>query len=155
MSVYVSIQLSAHVFAIPPAAGFVCCTAAIRLAATSLASVYWLGEVVGPVAQRFGEGASTSRTFSAITDLIAVVQREADRLFVSIFQPMYACSTSSCLPAGIVVDYTYVLTVKASPPDVEMARLVALRYGGESASVSGCLCDGTGTFYRLFSVTSP
>ena len=123
MSVYVSIQLSAHVFAIPPAAGFVCCTAAIRLAATSLASVYWLGEVVGPVAQRFGEGASTSRTFSAITDLIAVVQREADRLFVSIFQPMYACSTSSCLPAGIVVDSSYILAFEASPPDVEMARL--------------------------------
>ena len=32
-----------------------------------------------------------------------------------------------------------------------MARLVALRYGGESASVPGCLRDGTGTLYRLFS----
>ena len=32
-----------------------------------------------------------------------------------------------------------------------VARLAALRYGGESASVPGCLCDGTGTLYRLFS----
>ena len=56
---------------------------------------------------------------------------------------------SSCLPAEIVVDCSYVLAVKASPPDVEMARLVALRYGGESAS--GYLCDDTGTLYRLFS----
>ena len=63
-----------------------------------------------------------------------------------IFSSMHACSTSSCLPAEIVVDFSYVLAVKASPPDVEVARLVALRYGGESASVSGCLCDGTGTF---------
>ena len=70
---------------------------------------------------------------------------------------MHACSTSSrtsCLPAEIVVDCSYyVLAVKASPPDVKMARLVALRYAGESASVSGCLCDGTGTLYRLLSVT--
>ena len=43
--------------------------------------------------------------------------------------------------AGIGVDYSYVLAVKASPPDVEMARLVALRYGGESASVPGCSYD--------------
>ena len=57
----------------------------------------------------------------------------------------------SCLPAEIVVDCSYVLAVKASP-DVEMARLVALRYGGESASVPGCLCDDTGTLDRLFSV---
>ena len=58
------------------------------------------------------------------------------------------------LPASVevVVDYScYVLAVKVSPPDVEMARLVALRYGGESASVSGCLCDGTGTLHRLLS----
>ena len=66
---------------------------------------------------------------------------------------MHACSTSTCLPAEIVVDYICVLAVKASPPDVEMARLVALRYGGQSASVPGCLCDVTGTVYRLFSVT--
>ena len=66
---------------------------------------------------------------------------------------MHACSTSSCLPAEIIVDCSYVLVVKASLPDVEMARLVALRYGGESESVPGCLFDGTGTLYRLFSVT--
>ena len=88
--------------------------------------------------------ASASRTFSAITDLIDV--------FVFIFLSMHACSTSSCLPAEIV-DCSYVLAVKTSPPAVEMARLVALRYGGESASVPVCLCDGTGTLYRLLSVT--
>ena len=70
-----------------------------------------------------------------------------------IFESMHTCSTSSSLLAEIVVDYSYVLAVKASPPDVEMARLVALRNGGEWASVPGCLCDGTGTLYRLFSVT--
>ena len=66
---------------------------------------------------------------------------------------MHACSTSSCLPAEINAGYSYVLAVKASPPDVEMARLVALPYGGESASVPGCLCDGTDILYRLLSVT--
>ena len=44
------------------------------------------------------------------------------------------------------------MAVKASPPDVEMARFVARRYGGESASVAGGLCGGTGTLYRTFSV---
>ena len=68
---------------------------------------------------------------------------------------MHACPTSSCLRAEIVVDCSYVLVVKASPPDVEMARLVTLRYGGESESVPGFLCDGTGTLYRLCSVTRP
>ena len=58
-----------------------------------------------------------------------------------------------CLPVNTVVDCSNVLTVKASPPDVKMASLVALRYGGESVSVSGCLYDGTGTLYCLFSVT--
>ena len=52
---------------------------------------------------------------------------------------------------------THFLADKASPPDDEWfmgtARLVALRYGGESASVPACFCDGTGTLYRLFSVT--
>ena len=43
-------------------------------------NVYWLEELEGPAAQRFGEWASASRTFSAITDLIAVVQCEVDRL---------------------------------------------------------------------------
>ena len=32
-------------------------------------------EVVRPVALRFGQWASASRTFSAITDLLAVVQQ--------------------------------------------------------------------------------
>ena len=68
---------------------------------------------------------------------------------------MHAPPPPACLPAEIVVDCSYVLAVKASPPDVEMARLAALRYGGESASVSGYLCDGTGTLYRLLSVTRP
>ena len=40
---------------------------------------------MGPGAQRYGEWASASRTFSAITDLIDVVQREVDILFVFIF----------------------------------------------------------------------
>ena len=66
---------------------------------------------------------------------------------------MHACSTPSCLLAEIVVYCGYALGVKVSPPDVEMARLIALRYGGELASVPGCLCDGTRTFYRFLSVT--
>ena len=68
---------------------------------------------------------------------------------------MHACSSSSCLPAEIVVDSSYVLVVMASPPDVVMTRLVALRYGGESELVPGCLFDGTGTVYRLFSLKRP
>ena len=47
---------------------------------------------------------------------------------------------------------SYVLAFKASPPDVMMARLVVLRYGGESESVPGYLSLGTGTLYRVFSV---
>ena len=66
---------------------------------------------------------------------------------------MHACSASSCLPAEIFNDCSYVIAVKASPPDVEMARLVALGYGSESVSDPGCLCDGTGTLYRVFVVT--
>ena len=114
------------------AAGF---SSAVRLAITSHPNLYWLEEVVRTAAQRFGEWASASRTFSSITDLLVVVQREVDRLFKLHFL-VRACSTSSsCLPDEIVVDCSYVLAVKASPPDVEMARLVALRYGGESVSV--------------------
>ena len=57
----------------------------------------------------------------------------------------------ACLLSEIAVACSYVLAVKVSPPDVEMARLVAQRYGGESASVPGCLCDGTGAlFHRSF-----
>ena len=46
-----------------------------------------------PVAQRFGEWASASRTFSVITDLVAIVQRGVDRLFALIFETMimHAC----------------------------------------------------------------
>ena len=63
---------------------------------------------------------------------------------------MHACSnSSSCLHTEIVVDCSYVLAVMASPPDVEMARLVALRYGGESESAPGCLFNGTGTLHHL------
>ena len=58
------------------------------------------------------------------------------------------------MPAEIVVDCRYVLAVKVSP-DVEMACLVALRYGGKSESVPGCLCDGTGTIYIIFFLTCP
>ena len=43
--------------------------------------------------------------------------------------------------------------MKASQPDMEMTRLFALRYGGESASVLGCLRGGTGTRYVLFTLT--
>ena len=68
---------------------------------------------------------------------------------------MHACSTFSCLLAEIDVDCSYVLAAKASPSGVEMARLVSLCYGGKSASVPSYLCDGTGTLYRLLSVTRP
>ena len=72
----------------------------------------------------------------------------------SCFSPcMHAPPPPACLPDKIVVDCSYVLAVKASPPDVEMARRFVLRYGGESASVPGCLCDGTSTLQRFFSVT--
>ena len=108
---------------------------------------------VRPVAQRFGEWPSASRTFSTITDFIAVVQREVVSFLCSFFSVRHTCSTSSCLPAEIVVDCSDVLAVKVSPPHEEMARLVVLRYVGESASVPGFFCDGTGTLYRLLYVT--
>ena len=97
MNTDLSIGLSVHFSASPSAAGFVCYTAAILLAATSQPIVYWLEEVVGPVAQRFGEWASASRTFSAITDLLAVVQRKVACLHFLV----HACSTSSCLPVEL------------------------------------------------------
>ena len=108
---------------------------------------------MGTAAQRFGEWTSASHTLSTITHLIAVVLRGIDGLFAFIFYSTHACSTSSCLHAEIVVDYRYVLAVKASPPDVAMARLVVLRYGVESASVPGCVCDEAHTLDRLFSLT--
>ena len=84
MNTDLSIGLSVHFSASPSAAGFVCYTAAILLAATSQPIVYWLEEVVGPVAQRFGEWRSASRNFSANADLLAVVHREVARLLVLI-----------------------------------------------------------------------
>ena len=80
-----------------------------------------------PVAQRFGEGAYASRTFSAITDLITVVQHEIDFYLCSFSSPcMHAPPPPACLPR---------LSLTA---DVEMVCVVALRYGGESALVPGC-----------------
>ena len=61
-----------------------------------------------PVAQRFGGWTSASRTFSAITNLLAVVEGEVGRLFKLVFL-VHARSTSSCLPAEIAVDCSYVL----------------------------------------------
>ena len=51
---------------------------------------------MGPAAQRFGEWASASRTFSAITDLITVVQREVDRLSLLL---VHACMLHLLLPS--------------------------------------------------------
>ena len=107
-----------------------------------------------PVTQRFGACASASRTFSAIIDLLPVVRREVARLLVFFSMP---CMLHLPLPAcRDFVDCSsyYVLADKSSQDDdwfVEMARLVALRYDGESAVATGCLCDGTGPLYRLFS----
>ena len=50
---------------------------------------------MGPTAQRFGEWASASRTFS-ITDLIAVVQREVDGC---VHLLLHACVLHLLLPA--------------------------------------------------------
>ena len=52
---------------------------------------------MGPAVQRFSEWASASRTFSAITDLIAVVQREIDRLCSIICSYMHAPPPPACL----------------------------------------------------------
>ena len=85
--IYLSIDLFCPFFAWPASS---CCCCWIRLlyrcCYTSsrhiIAQRLLVG--VGPAAQRFGEWASTSRTLSAITDLIALVQREGDS-FVFIF----------------------------------------------------------------------
>ena len=66
---------------------------------------------------------------------------------------MHACSTACSLAAEMVVDYSYVFAVEASPPDVEMARLVGLRYSGEWESVPTCVCDGVSILFSLFPVT--
>ena len=77
-----------------------CYTAAtvrILLTATSQPNVYWLEEVVGPVADRFGELASASRTLSAITDFNAVFQREVDTFFGVHFRWVHAPPPPACL----------------------------------------------------------
>ena len=66
---------------------------------------------------------------------------------------MHACATACSLAAEMVVDYSYVFAVEASPPDVEMARLVGLRYSGEWESVPTCVCDGVSIPFSLFPVT--
>ena len=87
---------------------------------------------MGPAAQRLGEWASASHTLSAITDLIALVQRELD-ILCSFFSPcMYAPPPPACLLRLLLTTATF----KASPPDVEMARLVALRYLRRRVGVS-------------------
>ena len=57
---------------------------------------------MSPVAQRFGEWASTSRTFTAITDLLTVVQREGARL-PALFSRPCALPLSSCLPSCVAI----------------------------------------------------
>lgn len=93
-------------------------------------------------------GASASRTFSGITDVIAEVQREVDRFLVAI--GVHASSTSSSLPADTVVECSYVLAIKESPPYLETANLVAQRYSSESASSPGCLCNDRSNFCPYF-----
>ena len=106
-----------------------------------------------PVAQRFGEWGSASSTFSAIPDLLAVVQCEIDILFAFISKSMHAPPLPACLLRLFLTSATFSPSRHHYQSDVEMARLVALRYGRESASVPGCLCNSTGTLYHLFSVT--
>ena len=112
------------------------------------ANVYWLEEVVGSVAQRFGEWASASRTFSTITDLIAVVEREVDRLCSCSSLCMHAPPPPACL-------LRLLLTAATFPPSRHHHQTWEWRALSPyaTASVPGCLCDGTGTLYRLFSVT--
>ena len=64
-----------------------------------------------------------------ITELIALVHREVDRLFVFIFQSMHMGTPPppACLLRLLLTTASYVLAVKASQTDVAMARLVALR----------------------------
>ena len=109
-----------------------------------------------PVAERFSEWASPSITFFAITDILAVVQLEVGCLS--------SCNLSMLLhlhlPASRdFVNRSYLLAYMTSPPDdgwfVEMPRLVALRFGGETASAPGCLCTGTGSLCRLCYVAWP
>ena len=53
---------------------------------------------MGPAAQRCGEWVSASRTFSAITDHIAIVQREVDIYFLFSFESsMHVPPRPACL----------------------------------------------------------
>ena len=108
---------------------------------------------MGPAAQRFGEWASAARTFSAITDLIAVVWREADILFVFILLSMHACSTSSCLPAEIV---DAAATFSPSRHHHQTWRWRALlpytTAASRHQSRAACVMVQAGAHYRLFSV---
>ena len=62
---------------------------------------------MGPAAHRFGEWASASRTFSDITDLIADVQCELDRL-CSFFCPcMHAPPPPACLLRLLLTPATF------------------------------------------------
>ena len=92
-----------------------------------------------PVGQRVGEWAFSSRTFSAITDLLALDKHEVAEKRALIFYSMHVPPPLACLLRFI--DCNYLLADKASPSDddwfVEMAHLVVLRYGSESASAPG------------------
>ena len=62
---------------------------------------------MGPAAQRFGEWASASRTFSAITVLIALVQRVVGRM-CSFFSPcMHAPPRPACLLRLLLTTATF------------------------------------------------
>ena len=107
---------------------------------------------MGRAAQRCGEWASASRTFSAMTGLIAVVQREVHSL-CSFFSPcMHAPPPPgpACMLRLLLTAATF-LAVKASPPDVEMARLVALRYA-VSRRQSRAACVTVHALFTSFSL---
>ena len=112
-----------------------------------------------PVAERLGEWASASRTFSTITALFAVVQSEVATLLVLIPSP--SMLHFLILPACLLIFCRQQLLSRRqgiTPDDKwfgKMAHLFALRYGGKSASTPGCLCDCKGTLYCLFCFALP
>ena len=123
--------------------------------APSQPNAYWCRRWCARLPLRFGEWSFASRTFYAITALLTVTRCEVvtvGRLSLCFLKIDDACSTS--LPAEIA-EATSSQPNNLEPNDdwiEEMARLVALTYGGESAPVPGCLCDGTGILYCLCSV---
>ena len=133
------------------------CYAAV-LVAPSQPNAYWWRRGCARLPQRFGEWSSASRTFYAVTAVLVVTRREVatvGRLSSFFLNIGDAGSTSS--PAERA-------EASSSPPKnhepnhdwfEEMARLVALGYGGESVSVPGCLRDGTGILCYLCSVSCP